>query len=170
METIINKNIGLIHHVASRIRTKRCKVSHNDLVQEGVFGIIEAHKRYDPQKGAFSTYAYFWIRKYMIDAIHIQSNTIRCPRGKDRIYFASLDELHDQLQNKEEAREHVDCDVTKYLCILTPREKAIVRMKCGFIEDTPMTFKDIGDLYGITGEAVRQTYNKAVSKMRSTYV
>ena len=169
--TRISNNIGLVHHVVKRVRPKRCQVSYDDLVQEGIFGLVEAHERYDSKKGAFSTYAYFWVRKNVSNAIYAQSNTIRIPRSKFRneyLNYASLDELHDQLLDNDERMTLVDDgpDVTKYLRVLNPREKAIVRMKFGFIDDVPMTNQEIGEVYGISGEAIRQTYSKALKKMQ----
>ena len=48
------------------------RVSEDDLVQEGYFGLLEAIPRYKPNKGtAFYTYAGYWVRKFMWEAANI---------------------------------------------------------------------------------------------------
>lgn len=55
----------------------------NDLVQEGILGIIHALSKYDPDMGyRFSTYAIPWIRQYMGRAIANQSRLIRIPEHR----------------------------------------------------------------------------------------
>jgi RNA polymerase primary sigma factor len=50
-----------------------------DLVQEGYLGLLNAVDRFDPERGKFSTYAYWWIRKAMSNAFTFQVRTIRLP-------------------------------------------------------------------------------------------
>jgi RNA polymerase primary sigma factor len=51
-----------------------------DLVQEGALGLIEAVKRFDPEKGfRFSTYATHWIRQTIAGAMDGKSKAIRLP-------------------------------------------------------------------------------------------
>ena len=48
------------------------RVSEDDLIQEGYFGLLEAIPRYKPDRGAsFHTYAGYWIRKFMREAANI---------------------------------------------------------------------------------------------------
>src|SRR5256885_121478 len=54
--------------------------SFEDLVQEGVIGLMAAIARYDPEKGyRFSTYATHWIRQAIGRAIDNHSRLIRLP-------------------------------------------------------------------------------------------
>ena len=53
--------------ISSQYRDGR--ISEDDLVQEGYFGLLEAIPRYKPDKGtAFHTYAGYWVRKFMWEA------------------------------------------------------------------------------------------------------
>lgn len=58
-------------------------LSRNDLVSEGVAGVIHAISKYDPSTGnRFSTYAMPWIRQYMSRATKNQANLIRIPEHR----------------------------------------------------------------------------------------
>ena len=45
-------------------------VPEDDLVQEGLLGVLDAQKRYQPARGTkFETYAVYWIRKRVLEAM-----------------------------------------------------------------------------------------------------
>jgi RNA polymerase primary sigma factor len=74
---LIERNLGLVHAVARTYRT--ASVPFADLVQEGTVGLARAAERFDHRRGLkFSTYAVWWIRRSMLDAI-ASSNVIRIP-------------------------------------------------------------------------------------------
>jgi len=50
---------------------------------------------------------------------------------------------------------------------LNERERAIIRMYYGLDEMTPMTLEEIGDLYGLTRERIRQIKNVALLKLEN---
>ncbi len=74
---LVERNLGLVHAVARTYRGSR--VPHPDLVQEGTVGLVRAAERFDHRRGLkFSTYAVWWIRRSILDAI-ASSNVIRIP-------------------------------------------------------------------------------------------
>ena len=55
-------------------------LSVSDLMQEGCAGLATAADKFDPQRGyRFSTYAFFWIKKAVIDCVGNSGRTIRLP-------------------------------------------------------------------------------------------
>jgi RNA polymerase sigma factor (sigma-70 family) len=78
----IESNLGLVHALAKAYRGRG--VADDDLVQEGTVGLIQAVDRFDPDRGVkFSTYAAWWIRRALIDALG-QTRVIRMPAKAER--------------------------------------------------------------------------------------
>lgn len=77
---IILKNIGLIYSAAKkRLRNPTC-YTLDDLMQEGVIGMIRSIEKFDITKNtSFSTYSYYWIIQYMDRALVNNGYMIRLP-------------------------------------------------------------------------------------------
>lgn len=76
-EILIRRNTKLVYTIAHQY--KMPGVEFEDRVQDGLIGMYESIKSYDPEKGMFSTHASNWIRAYIIRSGNEQSNTIRLP-------------------------------------------------------------------------------------------
>lgn len=77
-EALIVHNQRLVHSIAGKHAADG--MSHEDLYQHGLFGLIRAVELYDPGKGfKFSTYATWWIRQAISRAIANESRLIRIP-------------------------------------------------------------------------------------------
>ena len=86
-ERMIESNLRLVHAVARTYRGSA--VPYTDLVQDGTVGLIRAVERFDHRRGLkFSTYAVWWIRRSMLDAI-AGSSMIRIP-AKARQQLAAV--------------------------------------------------------------------------------
>ena len=81
---MIERNLRLVHSLAQRYRASGA--SYDDLVQEGTIGLVRAVERFDHRRGLkFSTYAVWWIRRSLADAV-IDARTIRIPsNASDRL-------------------------------------------------------------------------------------
>ncbi|HEC92577.1 MAG TPA: sigma-70 family RNA polymerase sigma factor [Candidatus Atribacteria bacterium] len=67
MEKLYQNYLPLVKSIASRYKGR---VSFEDLIQEGFLGLLEAKKRFDlSKKVKFSTYAFYWIKKKILEAI-----------------------------------------------------------------------------------------------------
>ncbi len=82
-DRLVEDHLGLVVHIAKRYA--RSYLGHHildldDLVQEGVLGLIHAAEKFDARKGfRFSTYATYWIRWAIGQAIMNESRAIRLP-------------------------------------------------------------------------------------------
>ena len=58
-EYLVRENKGLVYHVVNRFHVT--PFDRDDLIQAGMMGLLEAIKRYDIEKGAFSSFAVKYI-------------------------------------------------------------------------------------------------------------
>lgn len=81
LDTIVRTNLRLVHDIAFRYqRISGRGLPFEDLVSEGVFGLIKAIEHFETSRGTqFSTYATWWIRQSITRAIFDQGNLIRVP-------------------------------------------------------------------------------------------
>jgi RNA polymerase primary sigma factor len=92
---LIECNLGLVYSVARTY--KGSSVPFLDLVQEGTVGLVRAAERFDHRRGLkFSTYAVWWVRRSILDAIN-SSNVIRIP-AKANQQLAALRRAESELQ------------------------------------------------------------------------
>lgn len=57
-------------------------------------------------------------------------------------------------------------DIEMVISTLKEREQEVLRMRYGLGDTTRMTLEEIGNLYGVTKECIRQTELRALNKMR----
>lgn len=62
--------------------------------------------------------------------------------------------------------EDLKKDIEYVVSILKEREQAVVRMRYGLGEFGRKTLEEIGKIYGVTKECIRQTENRALKKIR----
>jgi RNA polymerase primary sigma factor len=81
-EELASANLRLVYALAARYRGR--VASFEDLVQEGMVGLMRAVERFDHRRELrFSTYAAWWIRRALRDAV-ASARTIRIPDAASR--------------------------------------------------------------------------------------
>jgi RNA polymerase primary sigma factor len=94
-EEMIARNLGLVWSVAERFRGRG--VAFEDLLQEGAVGLARAVERFDHRRGVkFSTYAVWWIRRSMRDAL-ADARPIRIPPATRR-QMAAMERARSELR------------------------------------------------------------------------
>lgn len=77
-EALVLHNLPLVLSVAGRFRNS--SLDYDDLIQEGILGLLKAADRYDPKRGTrFGTLAVWWIRQSIGRAIANTGRVIRLP-------------------------------------------------------------------------------------------
>lgn len=77
---IVTSNLGLVISIAKKMVRKNIDI--NDLIQEGVLGMIKCLETYDYNKGSkFSTYFYLCIKRSMKRYINESKNIIHIPEN-----------------------------------------------------------------------------------------
>ena len=113
-DDLILYNLRLVHAVTRKYYTGDITFSYDDLVQEGMMGLMTAADRFDWRAGQrFSTFAVWWIRSFVSKARN-KSGTIRMPindvPAKQSImlarenarYISSLDDPLPSLKGSED--------------------------------------------------------------------
>ena len=107
LEKLTNANLRFVVSVAKQYQNQGITLS--DLINEGNLGLIKAAHRFDETKGfKFISFAVWWIRQAILQAIAEQSRIVRLPMNKvgviNKIY-KTMGILEQELQREPKVSE-----------------------------------------------------------------
>jgi len=224
LEKLTKANLRFVVSVAKQYQNQGLTLG--DLINEGNLGLIKAATRFDETRGfKFISYAVWWIRQSILQALAEQSRVVRLPLNRvgalNRIGKAlseleqeyerepSEEEIAQQLEmtplevsdtlkmsgkhvsldapfnQDEESRlldvlenddlpapddtlldESLKVEVERALATLNKREAEVVKLYFGLGREHPLTLEEIGELFNLTRERVRQIKEKAIARLR----
>ncbi|WP_421802739.1 sigma-70 family RNA polymerase sigma factor [Flagellimonas sp.] len=224
LNKLVNANLRFVVSTAKQYQGSGLRLS--DLINEGNIGLVKAAKRFDETRGfKFISYAVWWIRQSILQAISQNSRMVRLPLNKigeiskiKKIY-SSLEQTHQRPPSAAEIANELDmssakvklamknsgkhlsmdapfekgessnlyhviasknatspddkmikdslsADINQALKTLPDRESEIIRLHYGLGERSPKSLGEIGELFDITRERVRQIREKAIRMLR----
>lgn len=123
LERLTKANLRFVVSVAKQYQNQGLSLS--DLINEGNLGLIKAAQRFDETRGfKFISYAVWWIRQSILQALAEQSRIVRLPLNKvgltNRINkaFSSLEQEYEREPSPEELAEVLDMDTEEVAATL----------------------------------------------------
>ena len=226
LEKLTKANLRFVVSVAKQYQNQGLTLP--DLINEGNLGLIKAAQRFDETRGfKFISYAVWWIRQSILQALAEQSRIVRLPLNKigsiNKInkMYAFLEQENERPPSAEEIAKKLDMtvndvkesmknsgrhvsmdapliegedsnlydvlnsgespnpdkkllheslriEINRALETLTPREADVVKLYFGLGEHQPMTLEEIGEIFDLTRERVRQIKEKAIRRLKHT--
>lgn len=228
LERLTKSNLRFVVSVSKQYQNQGLELS--DLINEGNLGLIKAAERFDETRGfKFISYAVWWIRQSILQALAEQARIVRLPLNKigtiNKINkaYSELEQLFERPPTADELSDHLNCsiedirqslsntsrhismdaplvdgdegsssmydvlpndallspedgleheslrtDINRSLDTLTGRESDVVRLYYGLNGRKALTLEEIGDLFDLTRERVRQIKEKAIRRLKHT--
>jgi len=155
LKKLVEANLKFVVSVAKNYRGRG--VPFMDLINEGNLGLIEAGKRFDPDRNVkFITYAVWWIRQSIIHAISEQSGVFRVSH-KTLNLFNNISRVQNKLQ-KELGREPSPIEVAEELDITELQLRSILSkvveaqsLNAALSDDADVSLEDLIEQVSIPG-------------------
>lgn len=175
LNKLINANLRFVVSVSKQYQNQG--LSLPDLINEGNLGLIKAAQRFDETRGfKFISYAVWWIRQSILQALAEQARIVRLPLNKigsiNKINktLASLEQQFEREPSAEEVANELD---------LSPRDvKESLRNSGRHVSmDAPLSQSEDGSLYDVLDnkdtpnpddELMKESLRKEIDRAIST--
>ncbi len=124
LEKLTKANLRFVVSVAKQYQ--HTKIPLNDLINEGNLGLIKAAQKFDETRGfKFISYAVWWIRQAIMQALAEQSRMIRLPANK----VGAISRIHQVASTFEQhlEREPTDEELAELLDVSVDEVKTTLR-------------------------------------------
>lgn len=141
--SLVNSHLKYVVSIAKTYAGKGVELA--DLISEGNIGLLFAVEEFDPQKGRFTTYASYWIKKAICDAIRERSGITHAEYKTDR-FEEYKDKLRKHISNRYRRSEQ-DYEpfvwINEVLSLYEPLDKESEATISDFLADESQNPEDI---------------------------
>ncbi len=179
LEKLTQSNLRFVVSVAKQYQNQGLSLS--DLINEGNLGLIKAAQRFDETRGfKFISYAVWWIRQSILQALAEQSRIVRLPLNKvgslNKINraFAALEQEFEREPTPEEIATLLELPVEEIETTLGVASRH-VSMDAPFVDGEDNSLLDIlenpnaieADAHLEYGESLRREIERSLSTLTS---
>ena len=179
LEKLTRANLRFVVSVAKQYQNQG--LSLPDLINEGNLGLIKAAEKFDETRGfKFISYAVWWIRQSILQALAEQSRIVRLPLNqvgslnKISKAFSKFEQENERRPSPEELADELEIPVDKISDTLKVSGRHI-SVDAPFVEGEDNSLLDVlvNDdspmaKFGLTRERVRQIKEKAIRRLRQS--
>jgi RNA polymerase primary sigma factor len=168
LEKLTKANLRFVVSVAKQYQNQGLSLS--DLINEGNLGLIKAAQRFDETRGfKFISYAVWWIRQSILQALAEQSRIVRLPLNK----VGSLNKINKAFSELEQEyeREPTPDELAMLLEITTDEVETTlgvaarhVSMDAPFVEGEDNSLLDVLENSTTPGTDTHLEYNESLSR------
>lgn len=225
LDKLTKANLRFVVSVAKQYQNQGLSLS--DLINEGNLGLIKAAERFDETRGfKFISYAVWWIRQSILQALAEQSRIVRLPLNKvgltskisktaslleqeyerepsteeiANLLNVEINEVEHTLRNHYrhlsmdaplgegedgsmmdvminpnaihadaivDHDESLKTEIDRSLTVLSSKQRKVIEMYFGINHDQSYSLEDIGEVFGLTRERVRQIKDKSIEILK----
>ena len=163
INAVVSQYTPLVHKIVNKYSWMAPRHSREDLVQEGLIGILKAIRTFEPERGyQFMTWVYPQVRGAVVSLARKENRGPKYPLSLEQSDWAknledpSSFELRDDLPSTGE----LGCGD------LTGRQASIVCDRFGLLGKQPMRQGDVAKKYGLSKQAVQSYLARFHRKIR----
>lgn len=175
LERLTKTNLRFVVSVAKQYQNQGLTLG--DLINEGNLGLIKAAKRFDETKGfKFISYAVWWIRQSILQAIAEQSRIVRLPLNqvgslsKISKAFSKLEQEYEREPSPEELADILETTVDKISDTLSNSGRH-VSMDAPFVQGEENTLLDVlenGDTPDTDSMLINESLSEEIKRSLAT--
>jgi RNA polymerase primary sigma factor len=165
LEKLTKANLRFVVSVAKQYQNQGLTLP--DLINEGNLGLIKAAKRFDETRGfKFISYAVWWIRQSILQALAEQSRIVRLPLNK----IGSINKINKMYAFLEQANERVPSaeEIAKELDMTVSDVKESMKNSGRHVSmDAPLVEGEDSNLYDVlkSGESLKTEIERALETL-----
>lgn len=164
LDKLISENFNMVKSIAHRYKYYFKYLELDDLISEGIYGLYEAKKHFNINKKVkFSTYAQFWVKKYMQKYIMESFTMLKVPTNVLRNLKEILNYVNsnDKKISFEEISKKLNFDLEKVKGLLVEQLKSKRSLSLDrYLDDTEQE----ESFYDIVQDKTEQTPDEILQK------